>query len=79
MYGLAQIYTGCKCGETWQVSQGQTEDPENDKVYTLLFCDICGGINLTEKKENGVNCMHAVTEEEHQSFLSTMPDDEDDF
>lgn len=76
MYGLAQIYTGCKCGETWQVSQGQTEDIENDEVYTFLYCEICNGTNLTEKKENGVPCMHAITQEEHESLMWNSEDED---
>ena len=77
MYGLAQIYTGCKCGETWRVGIGQTEDTENDEIYTFHYCTVCGGDNLTEKKENGVPCMHAVTQEEHEEMMwENEPDDD---
>lgn len=65
MYGLAQIYTGCKCGETWRVTPQQIIDTERDDVETYLVCDVCGGTVWEEKKENGLNCMHALTEEEH--------------
>lgn len=66
MYGLANIYTGCKCGETWNVSTGQTEDVERDEVYHFDYCTVCGGTNLTQKFENGLPCMHEITEEEHR-------------
>lgn len=76
MYGLAQIYTGCKCRETWQVAIGQTEDVENDEVYTFLYCTVCGGDGLTEKRDaDGTPHYHEVTEEEHRVLSGCYSDE----
>lgn len=77
MYGLVQIYTGCKCGETWRVNAVEEIDIERDEIYQILYCEVCGSNNLTEKKENGIPCMHILTSEEHESIMLQRNDDED--
>ena len=73
MFGLVQLYTGCKCVETWDVGHFT----EGDETY--LYCKVCNGTNLTEKKENGVPCYHEVTEAEHERLLMESGDwDEED-
>lgn len=82
MYGLAQIYVGCKCGETWQVAPQEMIDTERDDVEYYLTCDVCGDSVSGEKKENGIPCMHAVTEEEHlqlSGFYDTQKQVDEEF
>jgi DNA-directed RNA polymerase subunit RPC12/RpoP len=82
MYGLAQVYNCCRCGETWRVSSGEVIDTENDRVETCLYCDVCGSEIVSEKKENGIPCLHAITEEEHlqlSGFYDTQDKDDEEF
>lgn len=61
---FAQIYTGCDCGETWNVEMHTDIDIDNDEIVEYPFCTVCGKTMLTEKTENGVPCYHALTAQE---------------
>lgn len=64
---LAQIYIGCKCGETWHVSSHQECDDEHDEVYTILTCTICNTEVTGQKIVDGSPHIHALTDEEIES------------
>lgn len=73
---FAQIFTGCKCGDTWRVENVEDIDTENDEVYIIPVCKICNQ-PVYEKIVNGNPCFHALTDEE--MFWETYnPDAEDD-
>ncbi|MDO3641952.1 hypothetical protein [Mucilaginibacter sp. L3T2-6] len=79
---FAQIYTGCKCGETWRVGHIQDCDISRDKVYTVLQCNVCFGTNLKPKvSDDGVPHYHALTEEDifWDIYAADLDGDDDDW
>jgi len=75
---FAQIYIGCKCGETWHVAHAEAIDTDKDEIYCVLYCTICLEAIWEEKKIDGVPCMHALTKEEVEAEMDSIPDGDDD-
>lgn len=61
---FAQIYEGCKCGETYKVTRHEIIDTERDNVWEELVCDVCGWSVIKEKKIDGKLCLHPLSDEE---------------
>lgn len=73
---FAQLYYGCKCGETWQVASHQECDSNNDEVYEILYCTVCNQEVRGEKKDpDGTPHYHALTEWELEGELWNTTDD----
>ncbi len=74
---FAQVYIGCKCGETWQVARHAEIDSEKDKTIEILYCTICNTPVTGEKMNDGVPEMHALTQEDHEFMMRQAEDDLD--
>lgn len=60
---FAQIFTGCKCGETWHVEIVEDIDTERDEIYEYPVCTKCNQ-PVHPNMIDGHPCYHALTEEE---------------
>ena len=75
---FAQIYEGCQCKDgTWQVTLIPMQNTETDECWDERMCDICGQAVTREKMQDGMPCMHALSDEEMRQvsgFYNPDPD-----
>jgi hypothetical protein len=77
---FAQIWIGCNCpgGETWNVARHTEVDTHNDEVYEIPYCTICMKEVRIQKMDNGVPCIHALSESEMEAEFGYWGDPNDD-